>query len=484
MSLVTDRSLFWYPAAFPAAYVLISFSATPNPESALIRPLLLSVGATLFLHGILWLAIRDRRQAALITSGLVLIALAAWVPLTVTAVGLAWWFVIQRRRVMQGVPAMPIDSMQLSTIVRTLALLFVTVASIPVVVAIIAEAPWAQRASKSPATADGEDIVIILLDGYPRADAAWEMVSHDNSAFLRHLAGHGFDVAERAHSNYTATWVTLTSMFHGSYIDEIQDLPQPYPEDPAEQYRLLMRAIASAPTLEQLRQDGYDLVTIPPPLEGAQLDGADRYLRPSQMTAFELSLIQRSMAGSLALRMWPALPFDQHRDWTMASLRLLENELAADHERPRFVFAHLLSPHAPIVWDASGRALPPRECFPECSMYGPMSNKEWDLMPGQLQYLNELVLETVNAIASRNPETAIVLMSDHGTQRPGTTNANSFRSFFALRSAEAPEIPEDIQPVQIMELLLTGRTDERSYRGWVSAPEHPLSMAPYVGPEP
>ncbi|MGH2383064.1 MAG: hypothetical protein ACRDG7_17830, partial [Candidatus Limnocylindria bacterium] len=258
----------------------------------------------------------------------------------------------------------------------------------------------------------------------------------------------------------------------------------PYPSDAAEQYRLLMRAIASAPMLDPLRQRGYEVVTIPPPLEGAQLTAADRVISPSQLTALELSLIQRSVGGFIALHLFPDVAFDQHRERTVSSLRLLTEEIDRHSDRPRFLLAHLMSPHPPMVWDAAGGALDPPACFPECAIYGTPDDAGWEQLPGQLHHLNALILDSVDALVASEPSATIVLMSDHGMHRPGSEDANLFRSLFAIRSTVPLDVPSDIQPTQLLSLVIDGSASRQPYRGWISAAEEPLTLTPYLGPAP
>lgn len=123
----------WSAAAFVAAYVLVSFSATPNPMMALWRPLLVGIGAAVALQLLLTLVLRDRDWAALAASAIVLVLAAAWVPLAVTAVAATWLLAIQWRRRRQGQPVLGFSAEMLSRNLAIFALAFAAVAAIPVV---------------------------------------------------------------------------------------------------------------------------------------------------------------------------------------------------------------------------------------------------------------------------------------------------------------------------------------------------------------
>ena len=54
----------------------------------------------------------------------------------------------------------------------------------------------------------------------------------------------------------------------------------------------------------------------------------------------------------------------QERDRIHAAFAALKTLPASAGERPLFVFAHVMSPHAPIIFDADGGPVPPPDCLP------------------------------------------------------------------------------------------------------------------------
>lgn len=79
--------------------------------------------------------------------------------------------------------------------------------------------------------ADGPNIYVILLHGYPRRDVLERYLDFDNSEFEESLTALGFDVATDSRSNFSATWATLASMFHGAYLHDIDSL-NPFSDRP------------------------------------------------------------------------------------------------------------------------------------------------------------------------------------------------------------------------------------------------------------
>ncbi len=473
----------WFPVALVMSYVLISFTATPIPASGLVRPLIIGVGATVILQGLLWIVTRRPYAAAIITGAIVLVSSAAWLALGIVAAGILWWVIVSWLRRTRGTRPMRIGLRDLVHLFGGVFWFMALVAAVPAASVILSSGGGALDVDGSPGATDHPDVLVVLLDGYPRADALLRM-GMDNAPFLDALDERGFVTAESSRANYTSTWATLSSMFHGRHLEDISQLERPYPDGAAEQYRALMRLIREAPLLDPFRARGYEIVTMPPPLEGAQLTAADRVVSPPQMTAFELSLIQRSPLGYLVLKVNPSIAYGQHQERTEETLRLALRELERESERPRFVFAHVTSPHAPMVSDADGEPVTPAPCFPDCSMYVFGSIEDWERLPGQIIDLNRQVLDLVDAVLAASPDATIVLMSDHGMRAPGAPEADLLRSFFSIRSERPVTVPGDIQPIQIMELLSGEVVESVPYRAWISVDERPLDISPYAGPNP
>lgn len=471
-------------AGFVAAYVLVSFSATPNPMMAVWRPLLIGVGAAVVLQFLLSLAL-GQDWGALLASAAALIMTAAWIPLAVVVVVVTWLTAIQWRRRRLGQTMLAVNAAMLARNVAIFAVAFGAISAFPVLGWALTFAQAGHSDARGQAAGGAQDIVVLLVDGYPRADSLLDQFGVDDSSFEAALADRDFRVAEHSRSNYTSTWATLTSMFSGDYLDAIPSL-NPAPTDPAEQYRRVMLAMAGSPVLASLRGLGYEIVTVPSPFESASLTAADRILAPSQLTSFELSLLQHSLVGRLAFSLAPEIVFDQHRARLERTLDLLTDEVARPSDTPRFVFAHLLAPHAPVVYRADGSAAEPVACFPACSIYGFAFAADWDGVGAQVQQVNRMVLATVDEIIASDPNAIVIVMSDHGTRRPGTDPANAFRNFFAARTPGLANVYEDdVTPLGVIARLAgVAYPSGDPYRGWRSADIEPLSLTPYVGPDP
>lgn len=463
-----------YPAAFAATYVLLAFTATPNPPSALWRPLVVSVVLAVALMVGLRLILGRSDRAALAASVLVLAALATWVPLLVVVGGGLWvaamaWLARRRRHGVAWSEA------RVSRLAGTFAWALATVATVSALLPSVAFLPQAAAAPSTQTTEARSDVVLLLLDGYPRGDSLREQFDVDPQPFHDALARRGFVVAADSRSNYTSTWMTIASMVHGRYVEEIDGLEED-PSSQAEQYRRLMRGISEGEVLSDLRRAGYEIVSVPSPYESASITTADRVVPPPELTSFELSLLQHSFAGRVLLEAFPELAFEQHRDRVRSSLDIAVAEAAAARSRPVMVFAHLLAPHSPLAF-VDDRPAP--TCFPGCSLYVMGPEGDWSGYPEHLDAVNRLVLDAIDRVRAADPTTTIILMSDHGTVRLGRHDGpNAFRSFFA---ASVPDggvsFPPDVTPIDVLRLVAdpaVKRTEP--YRAWASEPEAPMSV--------
>ena len=91
----------------------------------------------------------------------------------------------------------------------------------------------------------GPNVYVVLLDGYPRADTLHDTFGRGNEEFIADLQSRGFDISDQARANYNKTWLTLASMFNGTYIDRML-VDGRVPEDAPSQVRWLSGMIRAS----------------------------------------------------------------------------------------------------------------------------------------------------------------------------------------------------------------------------------------------
>ena len=328
--------------------------------------------------------------------------------------------------------------------------------------------PLAIAPEGSPSSQTPPDIYLFILDGYGRADILQEIFGFDNSPFLARLEALGFQVADQARSNYTQTGLSLASMLNMTYLDA---LSPPIPPDSFDRTPLA-RLVRWSELRSFLEGQGYTIVAMPSGYRLTELDNADVFQREPlgaattlERLAFETSALVTLQDLARSTGRPALLPgYRAHRD------RI--NFVAAQLKRvpsipgPKFVFAHLLIPHPPFVFDARGDPVAQR--YPFTLMDG-------DAFPGtqeeyvrgyrdQVIYVNQLMEELVSTIlqASARPP-VIVIHGDHG---PGSrldwqsAAGTDLRERSAILSAYylpgAPEgtVYESVTPVNSFRLVL------------------------------
>lgn len=239
---------------------------------------------------------------------------------------------------------------------------------------------------------DLPDIYFILCDAYPRADYLQDYFGYDNRPFLDGLRKRGFFVAKNSRSNYPNTLPSLASTFNLDYLDNALAT-----EGWDGEYPQLLDLIRDNAAVRQLKSAGYEYVVPASGLFPRELPTADRFIHPgdSPYTEYQQRLIDmtpiRSVMNRLKKERW------HHRvPFVLDTLENLERD-----KRPMFVYAHLLAPHLPHSYDADGRILTTIPPYKE----------GWRQVT---TFINRRLLEVVDRILARNPNSVIIVQGDHG----------------------------------------------------------------------
>ncbi len=266
------------------------------------------------------------------------------------------------------------------------------------------------------------DVLLVVLDGYARADWLEESYGFDNTPFLRELEARGFIVASEATANYSYTYGSLSSMLNLDYVF--------LPDDIEEQERKRMRAALSgaAGIIPEFKQAGYEITFFENAWGGSLCGSAiDWCIRDGLMARAFWNVTQMTILAPVA-RAALDRPFTSG---AADNLRSLGGVIATPNSArgPRFTFAHILLPHSPLLLDA------------ECKLNRMNNLRDWASGSpqeqaerranyiGQLQCVNQRVLTALDLFLKDNPDGIVMMSADHG---PASTLAN--------------EVPADQQP--------------------------------------
>lgn len=253
------------------------------------------------------------------------------------------------------------------------------------------------------------DIYYIVLDGYTRADIV-EIYGYDNSSFIDSLRSMGFYVADCGLSNYRKTLLSLSSALNMDYLwNVIED------KGSGDIYLYdLNNAIRNSRVRIELESLGYQTVAFSTGFPWSELDEeADIYLALDEnfLTApylypFEYMFIETTMVkamidiGPLGFLKNSFIKFVDHYDRVNYVLDTLPDLVSLPG--PKFVFAHIVTPHPPYIF------------LPD----GSITSEDDNLMNGyinNIRFINPEIKSVVAQIIkdSENPP-IIVIQSDHG----------------------------------------------------------------------
>jgi hypothetical protein len=304
------------------------------------------------------------------------------------------------------------------------------------------------------------DIYYIILDGYARSDVLQERYGIDNQPFLDYLHGKGFFVADESYSNYMQTIFSVASSLNFEYID---------PPSGLQQDGAYFKAWIAHNALRQLlRQCGYRFIINQSGFYFTDDLAPDAVLSPwSSLTEFEGLLLAGSPYEILAHR----LNFELNPQSFAAHRQRIRDSFAGLQEAyrlpgPKLVFAHIVSPHPPFVFDADGLEIQP--AYPYSMNDGDdfkgTPEEYRDGYPKQVQFVNRQVQQVVDSLLA-NSETppVIIIQADHGPglgldwDSPDNTclwERTSILNAYYLPGIEADELYPSISPVNSFRVVL------------------------------
>lgn len=411
---------------------LFSINAAELSFSEIVRSLLVS-----FLFGVLILAAsylisRDWQRASLIASLFLFLFflfgdMAVWISKTfdlgparanlsiliaVAILMLVWvWFVQTRMK----------DIRSVNLYFNLLAMLFFVTSVIRMGNYLLENGPSSTAKGAvqvTESTQPGPDIYYIILDGYGREDILQAFYEFDNSGFLKELKAKGFYIAEESSSNYMQTMLSLSSSLNMDYLQTLKA-----DGTALENRGDLIELVEHNEVRSILAQHGYQLISFENEYK-ATVPSADIYYEDSQtgITAFESILIDHTMARVLSYipalnRMLIEMPYDTHRQHILTTFTKLQDvsALAGNY----FVYAHIIAPHPPFVFDEHGDVVMHDTPFTlNDANYYMREHSQKNYIAGyrrQIQYVNTLVLEVVDRILSQSTiPPIIIIQGDHG----------------------------------------------------------------------
>jgi len=301
------------------------------------------------------------------------------------------------------------------------------------------------------------DIYYIVLDGYPRADILKEIYNFDNSEFVENLEGLGFIVPENVRSNYPRTALSISSTLDMQYWDTISPdmdgVPFWWPAKP------VMRHSRVRESLEAI---GYQSISFASDWDITDNPTVDMYIKPypARLTGYE-----NYIAVTTPLKLFltpfqniaPVMSNEVHRHYI---LNIMDNlKTIPNIDGPKFVFAHIVLPHPPIVFNEDGSPVDSSEEF----YFGASMWSREDGYIAQLEFLNDYLPPVVETIMreSKTPP-IIILQADHGSALHfsfSSLETDCLKERFSIFGAyylpgkPLKAIPQNLTPVNLFRIV-------------------------------
>jgi hypothetical protein len=404
-------------AAYPVVFLFATNAAEQVTLAPLWLPLSLALGGTAVVLLGLRLVTGDWHWAALLTT--VLVAgffgyghvwvglggvldsqwplIVAWGVLVAIALFAAWRFRAFARR---ATPAL--------NLVAALLLLMNSWGLTQAVVAHGASDPVQPEASRvdlDPGPGNAPDVYNIVLDRYAGSTALAEEYDFDNEPFLTALEDRGFRVARHSHANYIKTPLSLVSSLDMEFLDAAELASEQESGRDRDPIHQLLRGRLVVPSA--LKELGYQYVHVANWWQPSATNvDADRVFRYSGQDEFSAVLAQTTLLRAINE---PEAPSSDPYDW-----QVLHNHTRYALDKldeipklpgPKFVFAHLLIPHDPYVFDVDGSFMGRSQVADQ----GPI-----DSYRRQLQYANTRILGVIDRILAEDDDAVILLQADEG----------------------------------------------------------------------
>ena len=303
------------------------------------------------------------------------------------------------------------------------------------------------------------DIYYLVFDRYGDASTIRNTYGYDNADFYRYLAGKGFFIAEGSRSNYLKTAQSLASSLNLTHLDRAAlDVPS----DSAE-WAPIYDLLADHRLGRFLKAQGYSYVHAGswwwPTRKSAN---ATHNINSYPFTPRPLMVLLDSGLVAPVFRRTASPRLDDRRQqWSRVNRDLAALERVPARSGPKFVFAHVLLPHPPYVFNRDGSFL---------SADSAARISEHESYVNQLVATNRKIVALIDRILVDSAAPPIIVVQGDEGPYPGGTKKETFNWHTATRGQlldktgilnayylpgrTAASVPASITPVNSFRVIL------------------------------
>lgn len=304
---------------------------------------------------------------------------------------------------------------------------------------------------------DYTDIFILVFDEFASLPTMQQVWQHDHSAFAETLRDQGFFVAEESKSRYTSTIMSLPSLLNLDYLDEDLSAAKRYQKYDNNFLMNFLDRIG----YEIFFIDGWGSFEYSFGIEDIHFYCMYDTDPENQVVIdpFHYLLLRRSLLSPLA----PLFIDDTSNLYYRVNNYFLDfikhfPDTLQTREHPVMLYAHLMTPHLPFVFDRDGNF-----------MENPTNHWEYETIDNETKralyfeqylYISDRMLEIVDNIILEAPrEPVIMLFSDHGVREQSSGVAEPEHAHRVLHAVYFPGgdysgLHDGTAPVNSMRLMM------------------------------
>jgi multisubunit Na+/H+ antiporter MnhF subunit len=250
---------------------------------------------------------------------------------------------------------------------------------------------------------DRRDVYYIILDEYAGLNAVKKIYGYDNEPFIKELEKRGFYVASESKTRYNLSEKSMAASLNMRFLAEGDD---PH------------KMIRNSSVAGLFKQLGYKIFIFPMNAKTV-FSISDEVFEFTEIwfNDFNLMLLKTSMFGFLADIIVESGDYGRYyREKVLYAFDKLKT--LPDIKEPTFVYAHIICPHYPFVFDENGRPTKPENFFN-------IRDKKYYL--DQYIFTNKKIIDMVDSLLQRSEvPPVIIIQSDHG-QRGTAPHNRSYR---------------------------------------------------------
>lgn len=247
-------------------------------------------------------------------------------------------------------------------------------------------------------------IYYIILDKYAADATLKDDYGYDNSQFLDYLSSSGFYIAHDSLTNYPKTSLSIASSLNLNYLDTFK----PANSDARPEVSIVLPLLQNNAVGSFLKNHGYNYIHlgswyIPTATSAIATENYNYASNQLPLDRFQTLILQQSMVAPVLNKFMVVKANDQAR----VSLEYQDKVLPAIVEQPgpKFVFAHILMPHDPFIYDA------------QCQLRSAQDLASHTRMYNYLQHVGCANLQAktlIDDIKADDPGSYIILQADEG----------------------------------------------------------------------